>query len=176
MKILISLVVAMTLGAIVLMALDSKSISGGGFSLASYSSLGSIKQAIVAKNSVSVRRWERIEVFYSSTSGGNLEQLASLSGLMSPEDVNFHFLVCNGLGGLDGQIFTTGKWLRQWSSLPDGAWNGDERTIRICVIASETSDPLTGSQLTRTAELIETLARKFNIDHNNILYPAGWQL
>ena len=176
MKILISLVAAMTLGAIILMALDSKSISGGAFSLASYSSLGSIKQAITVQNSASARRWERIEVFYSKTSGGNLEQLASLSGLTSSEDVNFHFLLCNGLGGIDGQIFTTEKWLRQWSSLPDGAWNGGERTIRICVIASSTAKPLTGSQLTRTAELIETLARKFNIDHNNILYPAGWQL
>lgn len=176
MKILVSLVAAMTLGAMVLMALDSKSISGGAFSLASYSSLGSIKQAVAVKNSTSTRGWERIEVFYSRTSGGNLEQLASLSGLTSPDDVNFHFLVCNGLGGIDGQIFTTEKWLRQWSSLPDGAWSGGERTVRICVIASSTTKLPTGSQLTRTAELIETLARKFNINHDNIIYPAGWQL
>ena len=64
MKILVSLIAAMTLGAVVLMALDSKSISGGAFSLASYSSLGSIKQAVAVKNSVSARGWKRIEVFY----------------------------------------------------------------------------------------------------------------
>ena len=175
-KILLSLVISMTVGAVILMALEDKSISGGTFSLASYSALGSIKQAIVSESTTSVRQWERIEVFYSRTSGGNLDQLASLNGLMSPEDVNFHFLICNGLGGIDGQIFTTEKWLRQWSSLPGGSWNGTERTIRICVIASGTGNPPTGSQLTRTAELIETLLRKFHIDRENIIYPAGWQL
>ena len=175
-KVLISLVISMTIGAIVLMTLDSKSISGGAFSLVSYSALGTIKQAVVFRRNATAQRWERIEVFYSKTSGGNLEQLSSLSGLVSPEDINFHFLICNGLGGIDGQISTTEKWLRQWSSLPDGSWNGVKRTIRICVIASGTGNPPTGSQLTRTVELVEMLTRKFHIDSKNILYPADWQL
>ena len=175
-KILISLVVSMTVGAGVLMALDNKSISGGAFSLASYSALGSIKQAIAVRSVSFARQWERIEVFYSKTSGGNLEQISSLNGLVSPEDLNFHFLVCNRLGGIDGQILTTEKWYRQWSALPDGSWGGTERTIRICVIASAAGNPPTGSQLTRTTELIETLVRRFHISRENISYPAGWQL
>ena len=166
----------MTVGVFVLMALDNKSISGGAFSLASYSTLGSVKEAVVSKSTTSAERWRQVEVFYSKTSGGNLEQLASLGGLMSSQDINFHFLICNGLGGIDGQIITTEKWLRQWSSLPDGSWNGSERTIRICVIASGTRNPPTGSQLTRTAELAEILARKFHISRKNILYPTSWQL
>ena len=175
-KVLISLVISMTIGAVVLMALDSKSISGGAFSLVSYSALGSIRQAVDLSGSATTQQWEQIEVFYSKTSGGNLEQLSSLSGLVSPEDLNFHFLICNGLGGIDGQIFTTEKWFRQWSSLPDGSWNRTKRTIRICVIASGTGNPPTGSQLTRTAELVEMLTRKFHIDRKNTLYPADWQL
>ena len=166
----------MTVGAGVLMALDNRSISGGAFSLASYSALGPVKQAVAVRNTSSTRQWERIEVFYSKTSSGNLEQISSLNGLLSPEDLNLHFLICNGLGGIDGQILTTEKWYRQWSALPDGSWGDTERTIRICIIATAAGNPPTGSQLTRATELIEILTRRFNISRQNISYPANWQL
>jgi len=184
-KILICLVVAMTTGAAVLMALDHQSISAGAFSLASYSSLGPIADIIATRelaksdsprgDRVATGRWDKIEVFYSNTRGGNLNQLASLNGLTSAEDVNFHFLVCNGLGGIDGQIQPTEKWLNQWSALPGGVWYGSSTTIRICVI-SEGKTKASDYQISRTEELIQRLSRKFNIHLSNIIYPEDWQL
>jgi len=175
-KILISLVISMTVAAAVLMALDNQSISAGAFSLASYSSLRPISSVTAARRGSSSDRWNRIEVFYSKTSGGNIKQLASLSGLASPEDVNFHFLVCNSLGAIDGQIETTEKWLNQWSALPGGTWYGTSSTIRICVIGIEKSSEQSDYQLTRTSELVEALSRKFSIPNSQISYPTGWKL
>jgi hypothetical protein len=174
-KIIVGLVVSMTLGAALLMALDSQSITAGAFSLASYSSLGSISSVTETRQAVSTDRWNRIEVFYSNTKGGDLAQLASLAGLSSSEDLNFHFLICNSLGALDGQIQSTEKWLNQWSALPGTTWYGSNKTIRICVIG-ERKTPASDYQISRTEELIDSLARKFHIERTNINYPTGWQL
>ena len=174
-RILICLVVSMTIGAAVLMALDRQSISAGAFSLASYSSLGPITDIIATREAVRNDRWDKIEVFYSNTKGGNINQLASLSGLASAEDLNFHFLVCSSLGAIDGQIQATEKWLNQWSALPGGVWYGSSSTIRICVI-SEGKNKASDYQVSRTEELIRALSRKFNIGPKNITYPEGWQL
>jgi hypothetical protein len=174
-RILICLVVAMTAVAAILMVLDHQSISAGAFSLASYSSLGPITDIVTTKEPAKSDRWDKIEVFYSNTRGGDISQLASLSGLTSAEDLNFHFLVCNSLGAIDGQIQPTEKWLNQWSAIPGGAWYGSSATIRICVI-SEGKSKASDYQVSRTEELIQTLSRKFNIPTSNIIYPKGWQL
>jgi len=172
-RILICLIVAMTAGAAILMALDHQSISAGAFSLASYSSLGPISDIIMSKEPVNIGRWDKIEVFYSNTKGGNLNQLASLNGLSSSEDLNFHFLICNSLGGIDGQIQATEKWLNQWSAIPGGTWYGGNNTIRICVI-SEGQKAASDYQMSRAQELIQALSRKLNIEKTNISYPKGW--
>lgn len=174
-KILVSLVAAMTAGAAVLMTLDHQSISAGAFSLASYSSLGSIDDVIAAKESVKNNRWTKIEISYSNTKGGNLRQLASLSGLTNADDLNFHFLVCNNLGAIDGQIQPTEKWINQWSALPGGVWYGNTSTIRVCVIG-ETNKTTSEYQTSRTVELIDVLSRRFNIAPANIIYPQDWRL
>ena len=105
----------MTIGAIVLLALDSHPLPAGAFSLASYQRLNDIEEMIQARSMLSPDRWNCIEVYYSRTAGGNLAQLASLSGLSSAEDVNFHFVIYNGRGGNDGQIQSTERWLQQYS-------------------------------------------------------------
>ncbi len=165
----------MTAGAAVLMALDHQSISAGAFSLASYSSLGPIADIIATREPTKNSRWDKIEVSYSNTKGGDSSQLASLSGLTSDDDLNFHFLVCNSLGAIDGQIQPTEKWLNQWSAIPGGVWYGSITTIRICVI-SEGKTKASDYQVSRTEELIQALSRKFNIDTSNIIYPKSWQL
>jgi hypothetical protein len=176
-KILVSLVAAMTAGAAVLMTLDHQSISAGAFSLASYSSLGSIGDVIAAKEPAKDNRWTKIEIFYSNTKGGDLKQLASLSGLTNADDLNFHFLVCNslGVGAVDGQIQSTEKWLNQWSALPGGVWYGSTSTIRVCIIG-EANKTTSDYQISRTEELIDALSRRFNIARANIIYPQDWRL
>jgi hypothetical protein len=173
-RILICLVVAMTAGAALLMALDHQSISAGAFSLASYSSLGSIDSVTITRQNTTTDRWDRIEVFYSNSKGGDLAQIAALTGLTNPEDLNFHFLICNSLT-IDGQIQPTEKWLNQWSALPAAGWYGSSKTIRVCVVGEKT-EGASDYQTSRTEELIEDLAQKFGINAANIHYPNGWQL
>jgi hypothetical protein len=174
-KVLAALLVSMTIGAVVLMALGNNPPSAGPFCLSAYYCLDPVGQAVSSRAAQSHDRWNRIELYYSGTRAGNIEQLASLSGLASPQDVNFHFCLCNGLGGSDGQIQTTEKWQRQWSVIPNRSWYGSGQTIRICVIADGQNSHPTDIQVKRTEALIESLCRKFDIQPQFVYYPAYWR-
>ena len=170
-RVLAALLVSMTTGAIVLMALGNNPPSAGPFSLSSYFR---VEKAILSGTRQMPDRWSRIEIYYSGTKAGNTEQLASLSGLASPEDLNCHFVVCNGLGGGDGQIRPTEKWQRQWSIMLGRNWHGSAQTIRVCVIGDgETACP-TGCQVRGINALVEGLCRRFGIQLESVTYPNYW--
>jgi hypothetical protein len=173
-KVLAALLISMTVGAIVLMALSGNPPSAGPFCLSSYYRLDPVEEAILSRAAQSPNRWGYIEIYYSGTKAGNIEQLASLTGLAGPEDINCHFVVCNGLGDGDGQIQTTEKWQRQWSILQGRNWYGSGQTIRICVIADGQAVRPTDFQRKRTEALVEGLCRKFDIEAQSIYYPGDW--
>jgi len=174
-KIFAALLVSITVGAIVLMVLGNNPPSAGAFSLSRYYRLDPIEKVILARSPQSPGRWSCIEIYYSSTKAGNIEQLASLSGLANPKDINCHFVICNGLGGDDGQIQSTEKWQRQWSAIPGRTWYGSGQTIRICIIADGKTTLPTDFQIKRVEELVEGLYRKFNIRTESIYYPKDWK-
>ena len=174
-KVLAALLVSMTTGAIVLMALGSNPPSAGPFCLASYYGLKETRASVRAGAAQNPDRWNAIEVYYSGTRAGNIEQLAALSGLAAPDDINCHFVVCNGFGAKNGQIQTTQRWLKGWSTIPTGTWYGTGKTIRLCVVADALAAAPTDSQVKRTEALIECLARTFHIEPHAIHYPLDWQ-
>lgn len=174
-KVFAGLLVSMTIGAMVLMALGDNSPSPGeSFCLSNYYRLAPIEKVITSRAVQSTNRWNRIEIRYSNTKAGNIEQLALFNGLTNPEDINCHFVICNGLGAPDGQIQPTERWQKQWSSVPDRAGDGGDRTIRICVIADGIDNLPTDFQTKRGDALVEGLCRKFNIQPVAIHYPSGW--
>jgi hypothetical protein len=174
-KIFATLLASMTIGAIILMSLGHNPPSAGPFSMWTYYRLNPVKKAISSRVAQSPERWNRIEIYYSGTKSGNIEQLARSNGLKSSVDLNCHFVICNGFGGYDGQIQPTEKWQRQWSSIPDNTWNGSDKTIRICIIADGKSTHPTDCQLKRIQVLVEALCKKFYIPFTSIDYPSEWR-
>ena len=174
-KVFAALLVSMTIGVIVLMALGNNPPSAGAFCLSGYYCLEPVGKAVAFQASQARNRWNCIEIYYSNTKAGNIEQLASLNGLAGPEDINCHFVICNGLGGNDGQIQPTEKWQRQWSIIPGKTWYGNGQTIRICIIADGKSSAPTNFQVKRVEELVEELCRRFDIQAQHIYYPNNWQ-
>ncbi|MHC4483290.1 MAG: peptidoglycan recognition protein family protein [Planctomycetota bacterium] len=174
-KVLVVLLISMTTGAVVLMALGSNPPSAGAFCLSRYYRLDPVEKAVASRAAQNPSRWNSIEIFYSGTEAGNIEQLASLRGLAGPEDIDCHFCLCNSRGGSDGQIQPTEKWQRQWSIVPGRTWYGSSQTIRICVIADGKTTPPTDCQLKRVEALIEGLSRKFNIAPDAVYYPSDWR-
>ncbi len=174
-RVLVVLLVSMTTGAVVLMALGNHPPSAGPFCLSTYYRLDPIQQAIDSRVTQVPGRWESVEIYFSGTKAGNIDQLSSLSGLANSDDINCHFVICNGLGGNDGQILTSEKWQKQWSVIPDHTWYGSSRTIRVCLVADGKTVKPTNSQIKRAEALVETLSMKFNIPAAKIFYPNNWR-
>ncbi len=173
-KFLASLLASMTAGAIILMALSGKPPLAGPFSLASYVGLDPIAQAVRSRVAQQPERWSGIDVYFSGTKAGNIEQLASLYGLANADDLNCHFVVCNGAGAGNGQVLSTQKWQRQWSIIPGRTWNGRSQTIRICIIADGRDARPTEYQIKRVYALIDKLCQSFRISPKSIRYPENW--
>ncbi|AQT67089.1 hypothetical protein STSP2_00229 [Anaerohalosphaera lusitana] len=152
-KVVVSLIVSMTLGAGILMALDDKAISEGAFSLASYTRLNSIDKAANPVEAA-LRQWEQVEVYCANISS----------------DTDSHFTIYNDVLGEDGVIEQTNSWRKQRSCDADGS-----KTIRVCVVTGVENKP-SDCQLKRTAALIEKLRRKCGINNRDIYYPSNWQI
>jgi hypothetical protein len=182
-KVLVILCFSIALGTIILNALGHNPPSAGAFCLSRYYLLGSVNKAIGCHSGQSQEHWSQIEIDYSGTESGNIDELASLSKPDSSRDVDYHFIICNGKGGHDGLIQPTEKWQKQSPIIQEQERDGEQafcetpagQTIYICVIAdNETSFP-TNFQIKRLEELVEGLCRKFNIRPQDITYPDRWQ-
>ena len=174
-KVWVLLMAAMTIGALALMALDKQPLSIPPFSLSAYTSLNPIEEVTIPGPGAAPYEWNNIEIYYSQTTSGSIEELAKLNNLNSGE-VNFHFLIHNGSGAADGLIKATQRWLTQNPCRPGGNWYGSSGTIRICIIADGITTKPTATQLKRTSALIESLVRQSNLMSSRISYPLNWQL
>ncbi len=167
-KVLLVLLVSMTSGAIVLMTLRNSPPLAGAFCLSSYYRLAPTDTAISSGIQQSFNHWQGVEIYYSGTRVGNIKWLASLNGFKSPEDLNCHFVICNGYGGEDGQIQTTEKWQDQAAVKPGRSFDDRRKTIRVCIVSDGKTAFPTDCQIKRTEILVETLCRHFRINQQHV--------
>lgn len=172
-RVFAALFISMTAGAIVLMVLGSNPPSAGAFCLSRYNHLDPVENAISSRADQSPGYFSCIEIYYSGTKSGIIQQSTSPSKLSCTEDINCHFVISNGVDGNDGQIKSTEKWQRQHSIISDQTWCG-KQTIRICIITNGKTTCPTDFQRKRVAELVELLCRKFEIMPESVHYPKGW--
>lgn len=179
-KVFVALAISMTVGVVILQSLGNHPPSAGAFCLSRYTRAVPVEEAVLSRAAQPASLWSGIEIYYSGTMSGNIQQLAFLSGLGNPEDINCHYVICNGLGAGDGQIQPTEKWQRQqpvnldWLSHQPRTGNGGQ-TIFICVIADVKTARPTDLQIKMTEALVEGLCSKFDIQSESIHYPGGWQ-
>lgn len=195
-KVLAALLTSMTAAVIILIALGNDPPPAGAFCLSRYYRLDPIEKVISVRSAQFSQPWDRIEIYYCGTQTHDVEQPPSPIGAVAGEDihpvrnsregknirqganisngVHCHFVVCNGIGGCDGQIQPTEKWHKQCSIIPGQTNHSSDQAIHICVIAdSKTSQP-SDVQIKRVEALVEALHRKFNIEPEAICYPEDW--
>ncbi|NLH17296.1 MAG: hypothetical protein GX455_12015 [Phycisphaerae bacterium] len=175
-KVWMSLVASMTLGAVVLMAVDRKTVSDGAFSLAGYVQLSSVEQIVLDSIKAAPGNWNRVQVFFSGTSTSHTDKI--LQKFTGSDGVQFHFIVCNGIGSdnegkqiADGQIEYTTQWVQQKPCL-----GSEDATIRICVVSDGIVTVPTDSQIKRVAMLVRLFNQRLGVPSKNISFPANWQM
>ncbi|MHC4477492.1 MAG: peptidoglycan recognition protein family protein [Planctomycetota bacterium] len=187
-KIFAVLLVSMITCAIVLMALGNNPPPAGAFCLNNYYQLDPVEKATASQVPQFRGGWNAIEIYYSGTETGSVEQPAPESGTTGRDALDCHFCLCNGRGGADGQIQSTEKWQQQLplrrppARLADTTLREDNnsrtsagvQTIYICLIADGKKCPPTDNQLRRLQALVELLCRNFDIDPQRMHYPDNW--
>lgn len=168
-KVLLSLIVSMTIGAFVLMMLDNQALSEGPFSLAGLYNLTPAAEKITPNlKSANHRNWETIEVYFSKTNIHDLNQLATAN------NAKMHFVIASAGCGTDGIIKSTEKWRKQKTCLSSNRTGAN--IIRICIIGDNNAATPTDCQVLRAIELVDALSKKYNINRKRINYPANWQI
>jgi len=184
-KVLVALLASIIAGALVLNALGYNPPSAGAFCLSRYYRLEPVEKTIISQAAQYRARWKRIEIFYSDSGSQEqtkdaaregVGQLDSANSVPVAQDVDCHFVICNGQAGYDGQIRATEKWQRQ-SSVSRPSYDGtrpavqDAKTIFICIVTNGKTAYPTDFQIKRSEALVEELCRRFDIQPASVLYP-----
>lgn len=165
-KVFGALIIAMTVGAFVLMSLDDQSLSEGPFSLSRIYKLRPIQNDVAT--GVKVTNWDGVEVYYSD------DAVCDFDKLVNSSNSQLHFAIGSPRSGKEGVIKATGKWTNQKPCTLD--LEQGQNIIRICVIKDAGKSQPTNCQVSRATELVEVLSRMHNISPSRIRYPVNWQL
>ena len=165
-KVIGALIVSMSIGAFILMALDDKPLADGPFSLKKLSVLAPVG-ADVAKPG-NTTKWDGVEVYYNDDSVCNFDKLISNSGSQ------IHFAIGNAACGKEGVIKASCKWKTQKPCSID--LQQGQKIIRICIVNDAGNSEPSNLQISRATQLVEKLSRLHNISPARIRYPVNWQI
>ncbi len=188
-KVLMALLVSIMSGGAILNALGHNPPSAGAFCLSQYYRLVPVEKAIESEVPCKAKRWRRIEIYYSGGESGiqtdkstntEAKKSGSFGAIIRPQDINCHFIICDGYIGNDGQIQPTVKWKRQISVVrqsqdPTRTPAENDSTLYISIITNDNANRPTAFQIIRTEALVQELCRRFEITSGSILYPNNWQ-
>ncbi len=165
-KVMLLLIMAMTIGALILLGLEGKPIKPMPFSLATQRQLTSVNTAMGTDVGIEPGRWQQVEVSYRT-----LQQQMNLeNGLTGQWATAFHFIISNQNTGPDGQIYASDRWTKQLSCLHPTHGAYDSQTIRICLICPD-SGQRTGSDLQalQLQKLVTELVKTCQIEAKIVL-------
>ncbi len=159
---IIILMVSMTAGALVLLALEGKPLKPVAFSLSSSSEINTnvSRETIGTRNGITPDKWANIEITFSSDYNEVVNRATT-----GPLDTENHFVICDGShNSIDGQIIATTTWYNQ-NSVND-PFASD--VIRVCMLSGNGSFKPTPWQYNRLESLVNRLAKHCNIPLNHI--------
>jgi len=173
-KVFVAALISIGIGTVVLKTLGSSPLEAGAFSLSEYYHLKPVEEIVSSNVARISRHWNSIEISYTDAAQIVTNEQSSASSPVNHALLNYHFIVCGGLIGEDGQIQSTEEWQRQLSTTPVGTWYGSDQTIHIGVIVDDRMTHATDFQIKRTEMLVKVLSRRLGIQPASIRYPDNW--
>jgi hypothetical protein len=109
-------------------------------------------------------RWKSIFIHHSRTPSGSATTLAAqASGLAD------HFVICNGIGGGDGELQISQRWTQQSPpGLTPGLERIDQDCISICLIGDFNRLAPTAAQQQRLSNLVSALQHRLVIPADDV--------
>mgnify|MGYP003733826239 FL=1 len=118
------------------------------------------------------RRWNYLVIHHSSTATGNAKIFHNAHLRRGWRGLGYHFVICNGHGGQDGEIQVGPRWVQQMTgahtgNTPKNSYN--QHGIGICLVGDFMKSKPTAAQLASLERLGRYLATTCNIPAKQIL-------
>ena len=166
-KVMLTLVLAMSAGALILLALEGKPIQPMPFSLSSQGQFTAVESALKTETPIRADHWRRIDVSYRADPG----QLPQY-GLTGELAVMYHFVIANVNGKQSSCIYSSRQWTKQLPCLGSENSPRDRQTIKICLLTNNPGQPVsTSSQVRQLQKLVDYLIKDCQIEPNLVWMP-----
>jgi hypothetical protein len=116
-------------------------------------------------------RWKAIVIHDSGELVGSPRTLDERATSMGLKGLGYHFVVGNGSGMSDGQVFVAQRWMGQSSGAHTAGEQGEwfnQHAIGICMVGDGNRERFTTSQTSATIELVRTLCGKLGIPADRV--------
>lgn len=146
----------------------------GATALMAVSAPRSMEAVLETRGQIDRARWQAIMVHQSGQAYATPETLERDHKAMGLRGLGHHFIIGNGNGMGDGEVFVGYRWLDQ---LPGAHAVGDHEAaewanrhaISICLVGDGTRRAPTQAQMNRLAELLSTLTGELGVGSDRIL-------
>jgi len=118
------------------------------------------------------RLWRYIVIHHSATDRGNAASFDQSHRARGWDELGYHFVIDNGVGGPDGRIEVGSRWTKQkWGAHTGGTPNNEYNNhgIGICLVGDFSGHMPSRAQLASLERLVRQLAGKYRIDPDNII-------
>jgi hypothetical protein len=111
-------------------------------------------------------RWTGIVIHHSGATAGSPASIAAEHEALNFRGLGHQFLIGNGNGMEDGQLYVGFRWMDQLPGAHAGGPQGDAHnlhSISICLVGNGDRRPFTAAQYRRLVELVTALCRELDI-------------
>lgn len=170
-----SLLAAMTLVGGGLLLLDKRpgvSAAVPMMGLATPKASSNLAAIFNTNSSIQPGRWTGIVIHHSGSPVGSAETITQQHNARGFKGLGHHFVISNGQGAPDGQIFVGYRWQDQLPGVHVAGPKAEQfnrQTIGICLVGDGERRTFTDAQIARLSELVTTLQQQLNIPDSQVV-------
>ncbi|MBY0261286.1 MAG: peptidoglycan recognition protein family protein [Phycisphaerales bacterium] len=192
----ISFIAASTLVGGILLTIDGRSVprlDGMSLSpLAAATTIGSDSDPMTrTRVAVDAKKWQAIVIHHSASIVGSPTSISKEHEAGGREGLGHHFIIGNGTGMEDGQVYIGYRWLDQQAGVHAAGPNAkfyNDHSVSICLVGDGERRPFTPAQLATLQKLVSSLSKQLGLTDDRVLlhsdiapgvsdpgklYPAG---
>ncbi len=130
-----------------------------------------LEAVLRTRQPLQANRWQAIVIHDTGQLVGtpaSLDERARAAGLRG---LGYHFVVGNGNGMDEGELFVSGRWMNQEHGAHTAGDNADwfnRQAIGICLVGDGDRQRFSPAQIRRTTQLVQLLAQRLNIPSDRV--------
>lgn len=170
-----SLVASMTVVGSVLFVLDRAPLAGtDGVALTPLMATtgpDTVEAIFNTRSPLDNDRWTSIVIHDSGSAMGSPASLDAQARSMNLRGLGYHFVIGNGNGIDDGELFVGARWLQQAAGAHAAGAQGDyynRHSVGICLIGDGNRNRFTPAQMRRLVQVIDALRAELNIPADKV--------